>query len=563
MTIAGEGFGPAGTPVTLTIGGVPGLAVEVLNDGTLTFVTPPLPAGVQVDIVINIPGHLQTTLVGAYLPIADPAPTAGPTDTDSDGMPDEWEMRYGLDPTDPGDAGGDPDGDGRTNVDEYTNSTHPTATFKRYFAEGLNHPDVVTMLAIANSGPATTRVRISFFRQNAAAVTHDVTLAGRTRLSLDTKTIPGLANAAFGIEVEANERVAVDRTMSWNFGGQGSTMERAVEASTSWYFAEGATTGGFSLFYLLTNPQPVAASATIHFLPQVGAPVDLAVVVPAFARITIPVNTAVPSLASADLGAIVTADRPIVAERSMYLTRDGQTWIAGTAGTGLTQPATRLYFAEGASGDFFDAWLLLSNPGSVDATVTLRYVADNGTDATTTHTVPAGRRLTVRVPDDVPALYASSFATTVTSTNGVPVVAERAMWWQTREGAWSEGHVGIALETPGVEWATADGLAAADGSSDSFVLIANTSAQAGTVKLTALFQDGTAPVERTRAIAATNRITVRVRDVFPEAVGKRFSIVVESVGSAPVPLVVDHSIYWNLGNVMWDAGSSAPATRIR
>ena len=42
------------------------------------------------------------------------------TDADRDGIDDDWEVRYGLDPTNPGDAGQDFDGDGYTN-DVYTN----------------------------------------------------------------------------------------------------------------------------------------------------------------------------------------------------------------------------------------------------------------------------------------------------------------------------------------------------------------------------------------------------------------------------------------------------------
>jgi hypothetical protein len=49
-----------------------------------------------------------------------------PSDSDSDGMPDEWEKKHGLNPNDPGDAAKDADGDGYTNVEEYLNGTDPT-----------------------------------------------------------------------------------------------------------------------------------------------------------------------------------------------------------------------------------------------------------------------------------------------------------------------------------------------------------------------------------------------------------------------------------------------------
>lgn len=46
-------------------------------------------------------------------------------DIDSDGMPNQWEERYGFDPYDPTDADEDADGDGYTNLEEYENKTDP------------------------------------------------------------------------------------------------------------------------------------------------------------------------------------------------------------------------------------------------------------------------------------------------------------------------------------------------------------------------------------------------------------------------------------------------------
>lgn len=53
-------------------------------------------------------------------------PDEVPVDSDGDGMPDEWEIRYGLDPQDPADGALDSDKDGYTNVEEYLNGTDPT-----------------------------------------------------------------------------------------------------------------------------------------------------------------------------------------------------------------------------------------------------------------------------------------------------------------------------------------------------------------------------------------------------------------------------------------------------
>lgn len=46
-------------------------------------------------------------------------------DSDKDGLPDDWETRFGLDPRNPADALLDTDKDGYTNIEEYLNGTDP------------------------------------------------------------------------------------------------------------------------------------------------------------------------------------------------------------------------------------------------------------------------------------------------------------------------------------------------------------------------------------------------------------------------------------------------------
>ncbi len=66
--------------------------------------------------------------------IADPAQVGGYPDytgkpyedSDGDGLPNSWERKQGLDPTDPADAAKDLDGDGYTNIEEFINGTDPT-----------------------------------------------------------------------------------------------------------------------------------------------------------------------------------------------------------------------------------------------------------------------------------------------------------------------------------------------------------------------------------------------------------------------------------------------------
>lgn len=50
-----------------------------------------------------------------------------PADSDADGMPDKWERKHKLDPSDPADGIQDTDGDGYTNLEEYLNAGVPAS----------------------------------------------------------------------------------------------------------------------------------------------------------------------------------------------------------------------------------------------------------------------------------------------------------------------------------------------------------------------------------------------------------------------------------------------------
>jgi hypothetical protein len=65
-------------------------------------------------------------------------------DSDSDGMPDEWELAHNLDPNDATDASADPDGDGIPNLSEFQLGTDPNTPDNPITLTILNNPSILS-----------------------------------------------------------------------------------------------------------------------------------------------------------------------------------------------------------------------------------------------------------------------------------------------------------------------------------------------------------------------------------------------------------------------------------
>jgi uncharacterized repeat protein (TIGR01451 family) len=77
-------------------------------------------------IAVHSGKDIQIVSADKFKLFVEGAKTRGPLyDSDGDGMPDQWELTYGLNPNDPSDAALDPDNDGLTNLEEYQAGTNP------------------------------------------------------------------------------------------------------------------------------------------------------------------------------------------------------------------------------------------------------------------------------------------------------------------------------------------------------------------------------------------------------------------------------------------------------
>ena len=559
---------------------------------TVTYpsLAPGATASVQIvaKMVATTPGQQITNTATVAAGVLDPVPanntatatvsvpTLEPTgDADGDGLSNEFESKHGLDPFGGPGSGpnDDPDGDGRTNLQELQDGTHPRGFVITYLAEGATGTFFDTRLAIANPGDRAALVLTRFQKADGTTIRDYRVVPAMSRATIDVKTVPGLENAEFSTLVEADERVVADRTMTWDQSGYGSHAERGIltRTATKWYFAEGATFGNFDLFYLIQNPNFATADVKVTYLLPTGAPLTKTYTVAPQSRLTIWVDEegrttpGLGAIADTALSAIVetTNGVPIIAERSMYLNQPGRFFGAGHESAGVTAPSTQWFMAEGATGSYFDLFILIANPQATPAVVQAEYLLGSGQVITKTYEVAGNSRFNIWVDLEDAALANAAVSTRITSTNGVPIIAERAMWWPGTPETWHEAHNSPGETTTGTTWAMAEGELGGPRNLETYVLVANTSPVAGTIRATVLFADGTAPVSRDFNLNASSRFNVVPYDHFPEARGKTFGMIVESLGGAPIAIVVERAMYSDADGVSWAAGSNALATKIR
>ncbi len=308
---------------------------------------------------------------------------------------------------------------------------------------------------------------------------------------------------------------------NWNPAPQVPQSFAVTQAApgTVWYFAEGFTGMGWTTELHLLNPNAGAATVAVTYLLDSGSTVTRNVTIPGLSKMTLDAsNLTVGPGPDVAFGASITSDIPIVAEEQMFAGASGDFAHSTTGSRALS---TTWYFAEGFTQFGWETWVLVANPGTSAADVTITYQKQAGGTVTRTVTVGPGQRYTFAGHVDLPN---EAFSVSVSSTQ--PIVSELAMY----EPARAIAHRTVGVTGPAMTWYLGEGFTGFGW--QTFISVGNPGAAAATV--TATFNiDGGAPVVKELLVAAHSRGTFIAHETATGVgVDKAFGVYITS--TAPV-----------------------------
>jgi autotransporter-associated beta strand protein len=564
-----RGSGPLG-PLTATAGTVsPGIGPVI---GTLYTGPLLMEAGASLEIQIwdprlhPIPDHLVVTggvslhqavlaLELGYIPKADASflvidnDGADAVDGTFAGLPEGTEFWVGGSRFVITYAGGDGN-------DVVLRMTLP---FTYLLTEGATGTFFDDDVLIANPLDTAVDARLTFMLDGGATVVEHRTVPARSRITVRVDDIPGLesTSAAVQVNAEGGTPLIVERSMFWDTSYYAGHTASAVSTPLwEWWFAEGCQ-GFFDTYILLANPNAESAMVFITFLREGEGPAGAWYTVPPFSRVTAYAGD-IPELVDRRFGMIVRSWNTLLVERSMYFASTPErVWGGGHVSAGA-EPSSSWVHAEGASGGFFNTFLLLTNGGNVPANVDLRFLLESGEVVTTRKIVGPQQRLTVNPAMEGDArLERAAFSTVVTSD--VPIMSERSMYWPGDATPFGEGHNSAGETQLGTSWGLAEGRIGGPMDFMTYILLANPGSTAAEVQITYL-REGDTPVAKTYTVPPTSRFTLDVKSLVPEIQNQSFAALIAVTNN--VPIAVERSMYWNANGVFWAGGTNALATRL-
>jgi Papain family cysteine protease/Family of unknown function (DUF5719)/IPT/TIG domain/Divergent InlB B-repeat domain len=407
-----------------------------------------------------------------------------------------------------------------------------------YLAEGSTNHGFNMYISIANPNGAALQGDVTYMLPAGETRAETINLPAGSQTTLTNDHLLAVMGGPrdFSTKVEVAGAVlplAVDRTMYWGGGKElegrggleGHSSIAVTSSATTWYLPEGSSNWGFESWLLIENPGGTPANCAVTYMIENRGPRTVNHQVPANSRATFSMEE---DIGRRDASVEVNSDVPVVAEHSMY--RNGRR--SGACSVGATAPSQEYYLTEGTTAWGFTTYILVQNPQDTDNTVSITYMTPGGTVNQSPFVMPAGSRKTIRVNDlvrnrDVSAVVHGS----------LPLVAERAMYWNGRGGDAATDSIGMA--SPHTAFYFPDGQTSAG--RETWTLVQNPNDTDVTVDVTYLPAGGGAAVTRTETVRANTRKSFSMAN--QSGIKGRASIVVTCTSGQKI--TAERSMYWN------------------
>jgi hypothetical protein len=310
-----------------------------------------------------------------------------------------------------------------------------------YFADGYSVGTFAEFLALVNPGTQQATVHLHLVSDQGDVKDLSFPINGSSRYDLSVADL--LPNKAVSATLTSSVPIVAERTQLFGSQGQGvTTTIGATSGSKTAYIDPGHLPAGARAHLSLYNPGAVPAAVRLILIDQHGVSAHvLNLHMQARSRATVDLTA---RYKTANLGALLSSNVPIVAEKVAYFGNFSQQQMGSSDLPAQAAPASELIFPGGSTSGRATDYLGLYNPGAatLTATLTLIYAGNHLTHATVQ--VPAGRRVSVRLSGlQVPAGPSSVI---VSSKDGAPLYATQTMVNATRtDGAEVSGVPVVAL----------------------------------------------------------------------------------------------------------------------
>ncbi|MEA3019762.1 MAG: hypothetical protein QOI47_1286 [Actinomycetota bacterium] len=393
-----------------------------------------------------------------------------------------------------------------------------------YCAGGTSIPNGAANLTVVIANTATTRATgtVTWYPSKGGPVARPLDVPATGSLSVAARDSVDAPVVSAIVDIRGGG-IAVEHVVS---GARGASVAPcASDASPTWYFANGSTERDAVQVLALFNPFPDDAIVDITFASEEGRDQPAALAgLPVAAGTTTLVNVHdnVRRRAATATAVVARSGRLVVDRLQSF---DGS---LGRRGVSLTLGAPSLSeswtFPEGLWTDGVTQQWHVFNPTDREAQVELQVTPASGDPIQPVDlTVPAKSQIVIDAAKTSGVASGIAHTSTITSLNGVPIVAERSIDARSpsRRRGWSSS-LGSPIARP--RWVLP--LGEASGNTDEWVVVHNPNPHAVTASLSALVGGQLLAVEGMQdvKIGPGGRVALRLGD---------------HIERSPLPLLVD------------------------